>query len=154
MTADNSPRKNAGNTRRKVPEGKRFQPGNPGRPPGSRNKTTLAMEALLDGEAEEITRKAIEMAKEGDATAMRLVLDRLLPPRRDRPVNFALPKLETPADAVKATAAIAEAVASGELTPMEAGEMAKLVEGFTRAFEIHDIDKRLSLLETERGVYE
>jgi hypothetical protein len=152
MTEASSSRKNAGNTRRKVPEGKRFQPGNPGRPPGSRNKTTLALEALLDGEAEEIARKAIEMAKEGDATAMRLVLDRLLPPRRDRPVNFALPKLETPVDAVKATAAIAEAVASGELTPMEAGEMAKLVEGFTRAFEIHDIDKRLSLLETERGV--
>jgi hypothetical protein len=152
MTADNSPRKNGGTTRRKVPEGKRFQPGNPGRPPGSRNKTTLALEALLDGEAEEIARKAIEMAKEGDATAMRLVLDRLIPPRRDRPVNFALPKLETPADAVRATAAIAEAVASGELTPMEAGEMAKLVEGFTRAFEIHDIDKRLSLLENERGV--
>ncbi len=69
----------------------------------------------------------------------------------DRPVNFALPKLETAADAVKATAAVANAVASGELTPMEAGEMAKLVEGFTRAFEIYDIDKRLSLLETERG---
>jgi hypothetical protein len=146
------PRKNATNTRRKVPEGKRFQPGNPGRPSGSRNKTTRALEALLDGEAEEITRKAIEMAKDGDSTAMRLVIDRLLPPRRDRPVNFALPKLETPADAVRATAAIAEAVASGELTPMEAGEMAKLVEGFTRAFEIHDIDKRLSLLEDERGV--
>jgi hypothetical protein len=109
------------------------------------------MEALLDGEAEALTRKAIEMAKEGDPTAMRLVLDRLLPPRRDRPVRFALPKLETPADAVKATAAIADAVASGEMTPMEAGEMAKLVEGFTRAFEIHDIDKRLSQLETERG---
>ena len=109
------------------------------------------MEALLDGEAEEITKKAIEMAKEGDPTAMRLVLDRLLPPRRDRPVNFALPKLETPADAVKATAAIADAVASGDVTPMEAGEMAKLVEGFTRAFEIHDIDKRLALLESDRG---
>jgi hypothetical protein len=109
------------------------------------------MEALLDGEAEALTRKAIELAKDGDPTALRLVLDRLLPPRRDRPVNFALPKLETPADAVRATAAIAEAVASSELTPMEAGEMAKLVEGFTRAFEIHDIDKRLSHLETERG---
>jgi hypothetical protein len=52
---------------------------------------------------------------------------------------------------VKATAAIAEAVATGELTPMEAGEMAKLVEGFTQAFEIHDIDQRLSQLETGRG---
>ncbi|WP_373867386.1 DUF5681 domain-containing protein, partial [Microvirga aerophila] len=82
MTDAKSPRKNAGNTRKKVPEGRRFQPGNSGRPQGSRNRATLAMEALLDGEAEALTRKAIEMAKEGDATAMRLVLDRLLPPRR------------------------------------------------------------------------
>jgi hypothetical protein len=49
------------------------QSGNPdGRPKGSRNKATLAMEALLDGEAEAITRKAIEKALEGDMTAIRL----------------------------------------------------------------------------------
>ena len=54
----------------------RFQPGqsgNPkGRPPGSRNKTTMAVEGLLDGDAEAITRKAIEKAKGGDATMIRL----------------------------------------------------------------------------------
>jgi Family of unknown function (DUF5681) len=70
----------------------RFQPGqsgNPnGRPPGSRNKSTLAVEALLDGEAEVLTRKAIELAKAGDLVALRLCLDRVCPPRKDRPVNF------------------------------------------------------------------
>ncbi|WP_404286452.1 hypothetical protein ACD578_15870 [Microvirga sp. RSM25] len=131
--------------------GKPFEPGNSGRPQGSRNKTTLALEALLDGEAEEITRKVIELAKDGESMALKMAMDRILPPRRDRPVNFALPKLETPADAIRAAAAIAAAVAAGELTPMEAGEMAKLVESFTRAFEVHDIDKRLSQLEAERG---
>lgn len=151
MTEPKTQRSKSGGTKRRGAPAKPFLPGNPGRPPGSRNKTTLALEALLDGEAEEITRKAIEMAKDGDTIAMRLVLERLIPPRRDRPVNFALPKLETPADAIKAAAAIAAAVAAGELTPIEAGEMAKLVEGFTRAFEIHDIDKRLSQLEAERG---
>jgi Family of unknown function (DUF5681) len=40
------------------------QSGNPaGKPKGTRNKTTLAVEALLDGEAETLTRKAIELAK-------------------------------------------------------------------------------------------
>ncbi len=110
------------------------------------------MEALLDGEGEAITRKAVVMALEGDPTAMRLCLDRILPPRKDRPVMFAMPKLETASDAVKATAALAEAVAAGELTPLEAGDLARLVEGFTRAYEIHDIEQRLSQLETERGV--
>lgn len=135
-------RNNAAKTR-----GRPFQPGNTGRPRGSRNKTTLALEALLEGEAEALTRKAVEMALAGDTAAMRLCMDRIMPPRKDRPVTFALPKLETPGDAVKAAAALAEAVATGDITPMEAGELAKLVEGFTRAFELHEIEQRLARLE-------
>jgi len=86
-------------------QGARFrkgQSGNPsGRPRGARNKTTLAVEALLDGEAEVLTRKAIERAKDGDSVALRLCLERILPPRKDRPVSFALPKIESAADAGK-----------------------------------------------------
>jgi hypothetical protein len=124
------------------------QSGNPaGKPKGARNKATLAMEALLDGEAEEITRTAISMAKAGDPTAMRLVLDRLISPRRDRPVNFALPKLVTAADAVKATSAILEAVAAGELTPSEAGELSKLVDSFRAALTTAELEERLAKLE-------
>ena len=48
-----SSRKNAEKTR-----GRPFEKGNPGRPEGARNKTTLAAQVLLDGEAENITRKA------------------------------------------------------------------------------------------------
>ncbi|WP_201835053.1 DUF5681 domain-containing protein [Microvirga zambiensis] len=139
------PRKNAQNTR-----GKPFEPGNSGRPRGSRNKATLALEALLDGEAEALTRKAVEMALGGDTTAMRLVMDRILPPRKDRPVTFALPKLETPADAVKASAALVEAVASGDLTPSEAEDLSRLVDRYVRAVETTDILERLESLEGER----
>lgn len=135
-------RKNGENTR-----GRPFQQGNPGRPKGSRNRTTLALEALLDGEAEAITRKAVEMALDGDTTAMRLVMDRIMPPRKERPIMFSMPKLETAGDAVKATAALAEAVASGDITPGEAGELSKLVDGFTKAVELHEIQQRLDKLE-------
>jgi Family of unknown function (DUF5681) len=55
-----------------------FKPGksgNPaGKPPGAKNRTTLAVEALLDGEAETLTRKAIELASGGDMQALRLCL--------------------------------------------------------------------------------
>ena len=92
-----------------------FKPGesgNPaGRPRGSRNKTTLAIEALLDGEAEALTRKAIERALAGDPQALRLCLDRIAPPRRDRPTPFALPALAEAADARDAFAAVVRAVA-------------------------------------------
>ena len=129
----------------------RFQKGvsgNPaGKPKGTRNRTTLAVEALLDGDAEALTQTAIDLAKGGDVTALRLCLDRILPLRRDRHVPFALPALETAADSVKATAALVEAVAAGELTPSEAGELSKLVEGFSRAVDLHDIQQRLEKLE-------
>src|SRR5918998_3546498 len=65
--------------------------GNPaGRPKGARHKYLLAMEALLDGEAESLTRKAIELALAGDTTALRLCLDRLAPPRKGRPITLAV----------------------------------------------------------------
>ncbi len=68
--------------------------GNPGgRLPGSRNKATLAAAVLLEGESGALTRKAVEMALAGDPTALRLCLDRLLPPCRERPVAFRLPPL-------------------------------------------------------------
>jgi len=70
------------------------QSGNPaGRPPGARHKATVAAEAMLDGEVEALTRKAIELALAGDTTALRLCLDRILPPRCERPTSFELPRL-------------------------------------------------------------
>jgi hypothetical protein len=87
------------------------------------------------------------MALDGDTTGMRLVMDRISPPQKDRPVAFALPKLEAAADAVKATAALAQAVATGDLTPREAAELSKLVDGFTKAVEQHDVVQRLERIE-------
>ena len=70
-----------------------FEPGNPGRPKGARHRVTRAAEELLDGEAEALTRKAIELALNGDPMALRLCLERILPPRKERPVDIVLPSL-------------------------------------------------------------
>lgn len=129
----------------------RFQPGrsgNPqGRPPGSRNKTTRAIDALFDGEAEALTRKAIELAKAGDLVALRLCLDRICPPRKDRPVPFSLPELRTAADAKLAASALLKAVADGDLTPSEASEIGRLLDSYTRILEREEFEKRLIRLE-------
>jgi hypothetical protein len=129
----------------------RFKPGqsgNPtGRPSGSRNKATLAIDALLDGEGEALTRKAIMLAKAGDMQALKLCMDRIVPPRRDRPVTFTLPKVEGPADAASAMAAILEAAAQGDLTPIEAGELAKLLDVYVRTVETNELAKRIEQLE-------
>jgi hypothetical protein len=124
------------------------QSGKPsGRPPGARHKATIAAEALFDGEAEGLTRKAVELALNGDTVALRLCLERILPPRRERPVHFALPELRSPADAAAAMAVIATAVANGDLTPGEAGELAKFVDTYVRALDASDFDRRLRAME-------
>ena len=127
------------------------QSGNPaGKPKGARHRATLAAEALLDGEAEALTRKAIELALAGDPIALRLCLDRILPPRRERPLRFVLPELRSVADASSAMAAILAAVASGDTCLAEAGELAKLVDAFIRAAEVVE---KAELQESENSLF-
>lgn len=128
-------------------ESGRFSPGNPGKPPGARHKATRAVEALLDGEAETLSRKAVELALEGDTTALRLCLERIAPPRKDSPVTFHLPKMKSAGDAARAAAAILQAVASGELTPTQGAHAMGLVDGFRRVLEVTEIETRLADLE-------
>ena len=112
--------------------------GNPsGRPRGSRNATTLALEVLLDGQAKALTQKAIDLALTGEMAALRLCIERLMPPRKDSPVNFTLPPMKASADAV----------AAGELTPMEAGELTKMVQAFAKVIETADLEERINRLE-------
>lgn len=125
----------------------RFGPGNPGKPKGTRHRTTQAVEALLDGEAEALTRKAVELALEGDTTALRLCLERIAPPRREAPVNVEIPVIETAGDLPKAIAVLLQAAGRGDLTPGEAGRLAALVGEAGKAIELHDIELRLQRLE-------
>jgi len=124
------------------------QSGNPnGRPKGARNTTTVALETLLDGQAQALTQKAIDLALVGDITALRLCLDRILPVRKDRPVIFDLPAVHSPEDAAKIASAVLTAVATGELTPADASEICKLIDTWVRAFETSELAERLERLE-------
>jgi hypothetical protein len=124
-----------------------FIKGNPGRPKGSRHKTTLAIQALLDGEGEALTRKAVEMALAGDGTALRLCLERIAPARKDAPVAFDMPRMKTTRDAVKAAGAVIDAVAAGELTPSEGAHIMALVDTFRRTLETTELEARVMALE-------
>jgi len=132
----------------------RFQKGrsgNPkGRPKGARHKATMAAQALLDGEAEAITRKAIEAAKEGDMTAVRLCLERLVPIKRESPVQLQLPPIRCAADLSAAVAALLDAVTSGQITPGEAQRLSSVIAHCTAALELSEIEKRLTQLEMKK----
>ena len=135
-------------------QGTKFAPGQSGNPAGkakgTRNKTTLAIEALLEGEAVELTRKAIEMAKAGDGPALRMCLDRLAPPRKDAPVSFDLPAIKSVADAVEASSSLLAAVAGGDVTPDEGSRIMLLLTSHKVLVESGEFERRLEALEAKR----
>ena len=98
-----------------------------------------------------MTRKAVELALGGDPAALRLCLDRVIAPHRDRLDAYALPPMRKPADLAAAMEAIAVAVARGVLAPAEAAELAKVVDTFANAIEVRDFDSRLRALEESRA---
>jgi hypothetical protein len=124
------------------------QSGNPaGKPLGARNHVTRAAEVLLEGEAEALTRKAIEMALAGDATALRLCLDRVLPPRKGRPMRMALPPVTRAGDVTTALASVIDAMGAGAIAPEEAVTICGVIEAQRRAIETADLETRLRLIE-------
>ena len=142
MSADHTARKQRGKPF------KRGQSGNPaGRPKGLRNKATMAALALLDGEAEALTRKAVEAALAGDMQAIRICMERIVPPRKESPVVVKLPRLSGAADLPAFLAKLTELVGTGELTPGEAQALSGLGDAFRKALELTDIEKRLAALE-------
>lgn len=132
---------------REKTRGRPFGPGNPGKPKGARSRATLAAEALLDGEAEKLTRIAIDKALDGDPVALRLCLERLVPPRKDRPLAFNLPPITGAKDHPAVLASVLEAVAGGDLTPTEGQAFAALMEQHRKAVETAEIMERLEALE-------
>ena len=134
------------NTEARNPDGT-FAPGNPGKPPGSRHRATQAVQALLEGEAEALTRRAVERALEGDVTALRLCLERIAPQRKDPPLVFDLPPMTCAADATRAAGAVLAAVAGGEMSPAEGAHVMVLVETYRRTFETTELESRIAALE-------
>ena len=126
-----------------------FQPGNrhgKGRPAGSRNRATLALDEIAAGEAEGVLRRVLQQALDGDLKAAEIILARVWPPRRGRPVRLNLPSVDTAAGVAAALGALVAAVAAGEITPEEAGAIAALLETKRRAIEtaaeLADADQR------------
>jgi len=135
-------RNNAENTR-----GRPFPKGNAGRPPGSLNKATVACQTLLDGEAAALTRKAVEMSLAGNIPALRLCLERICPPRKERPLTIELPAIEGIAELPHLTSVILAAVGAGELELGQAASLASLVANHAKVLELAELEQRIRVLE-------
>ncbi|MFP6707398.1 MAG: DUF5681 domain-containing protein [Alphaproteobacteria bacterium] len=129
----------------------RFQKGvsgnRKGRPLGSRNQSILAVEKLMENQAAAITQKCVDMAMDGDPTALKLCISRLIPIRRERSVSLALQPLEGSKDALSAIGTVLEAVGSGVITPGEGTSVARLLDGHRAAYKTEELENRLIALE-------
>ena len=146
------------NGRRKptgLPRGRPYlkgQSGNPaGKRPGTRNRATIIAEAMLDCETRPLVRHVIDEAKGGDNVMARFCVGRILPPRRERPVRFDLPPIESAADLKAAMAAVTAAVANGELTIREAWEFSQMLDTFIRAIDTTEFATQLERLEAAQA---
>jgi hypothetical protein len=141
----------AENTAQKQRRGRPFakgKSGNPkGRPAGTRTRATIIAQALLDGQAEALAAKAVEMALSGDGAALRLCLERLVPPRREAPVSVKLPGLAKAADAAAAMAEIIKAAGAGDILLGEAIAFATLLDAYRKTIETAELERRIAALE-------
>jgi hypothetical protein len=131
-----------------------FQKGNQlgrGRPQGSRNKATLALQEFLDGYGEHITRQCIAFAIKGDPTAMRLCMERLFPPRKECPVTFDLGPITTAAQALVAASDVLQMVADGVLTPNQGATITTMIETIRRVIGTDEHEARISELESHQS---
>jgi Family of unknown function (DUF5681) len=129
--------------------GRPFQRGNPGRPRGSKNRTTRALEELVAGQAEKLVQKKIELALAGNVKCLQWCLDRVMPRRTGRPVDFTLPAINDARDVVTAMAAITTAVNDGRLTAEEAGQLVHILNSYSNAIEVYDHSTRIAAIESQ-----
>ena len=147
---DKTPAKNG---EKKGSEATQFQPGHPGgpgRPHGCRNKATLALDKIADDAGEDILKAMIGAAKSGDMRAAELVLQRIWPARKSRPIALTLPAIQSASDVVAALGAVADAVGAGDITPDEGQAVASILEAKRRAIETVDLERRIAAIEQER----
>jgi hypothetical protein len=128
--------------------GRPFQPGNPGRPPGSKNQLTRLVEQLVDNDAEKLTRKMIQLALAGDVRCLQYCLGRLLPRRSGHSLDVQLPAINNVHDVVLAMGAISTAVSNGNLTAEDASHLVHLLNSYDRAITTSDLVIRLEKLES------
>jgi hypothetical protein len=130
--------------------GRPFPPGNPGRPPGSKNKVTQMLERLAEGQAEQIVQKVLQQALAGDVTSQRMMLDRYWPPRKARPIDVTIPPINSAEDVLAAIGAICTALGEGRLTPDEIIALSSVVGRSIQVIERQDLERRVLALEEAR----
>lgn len=131
--------------------GHRFRPGqsgNPaGKPRGTRHRATQLAQKLMEGGIEDVVTAVLNAAKSGDIQAAKVIIDKLLPPVRERAVTIDLPDVTAATGVADAQAAVLHALADGAITPGEATAISSVIEARRRSLETVELEQRVTALE-------
>lgn len=126
--------------------------GNPsGRPKGVRNKAVLLVERLFENEIEEVCRQAIELAKKGNIQTIKIVLDRILPPKKETPITMDLPVMKVSSDILEAINQVTLALCCGKISPSDGETLTKIIERQAKAIEMNEFEQRRKTLEDRQS---
>jgi hypothetical protein len=134
----------------------RFKPGqsgNPaGRPRGARNKASMLAQKLMENQTEAVVQTVIDAALTGDMQACKLIVERLLPPAKERAIqaDLKLPATITTENAPLVFAAILKATASGGLCPGEGETLQRMMQMYLTAVEYTTLTRRIEELEARQ----
>lgn len=125
------------------------QSGNPaGRPPGLPDKRTK-LRALLEPHSEELVSKAVSMALAGDTTALRMCLDRLVPPFKALDPAVVIDGLR--GALANQGEAVLTAIGEGRLTPDQGATLLQALSSQARLVETTELERRIAALEARNG---
>jgi len=124
------------------------QSGNPtGKPKGAKDKRT-ALRELLNPHAEGLVNKAVDLALGGDTTALRLCLERLMPPIKARTEAI---ELEPHVGSMTEQASeFINKMIEGVITPEETNTLLQTLLAQSKIIEFDELDKRVKLLEESK----
>ena len=126
-------------------------PGGPGRPRGSRNKSTLILEAIARKGGPGVVRAMMRKATAGDVPAARLMMPRFWPAGTF--VEFDLPPVTDAAGVADAQACVLAAAGNKELSLEQADRYSKIIENRRRALETAEIERNLREAEEVMGAH-
>jgi hypothetical protein len=128
------------------------QSGNPaGKRPGTRNRKTVLLEALRDGEDNSVARVVIDKALSGHVATARFVLGLISPKPRGRTITIDMPA-DDDCNVVAAYDATLRLLCAGEITPDEALTVSRFLDGRRRVLQAWQLED--GLIATQRELAE
>jgi hypothetical protein len=125
------------------------QCGNPnGRPKGSGDKR-LKVRKLLEEHSEEMVNIVIDMARERDPAALKIIFERISPkPRSDRAnLGFDIEKIKDNKDLMAVIEKLMISAISGDLPDDQGKTIASLTKTMSELHKLGELEERIKILE-------